>query len=97
MANAGLLVPQLGFLERLREVTDRLGSCSSSTSDLVPRLPRAAPNSASASSRSDHPGKIIGGGLAVGAFGGRSEVMNAYDHEAGRERSAMAAPSTPTR
>src|SRR5713226_1473332 len=53
MANAGLLVPQLGFLERLREVTDRLG-------------------------------KMIGGGLAVGAFGGRCEVMNAYDPRGGK-------------
>jgi glutamate-1-semialdehyde 2,1-aminomutase len=25
-------------------------------------------------------GKIIGGGLAVGAFGGRAEIMNLYDH-----------------
>jgi glutamate-1-semialdehyde 2,1-aminomutase len=31
MANAGLLVPQLGFLERLREVTSAWASCSSST------------------------------------------------------------------
>ncbi|HEX6774666.1 MAG TPA: aminotransferase class III-fold pyridoxal phosphate-dependent enzyme, partial [Methylomirabilota bacterium] len=29
-------------------------------------------------------GKIIGGGLAVGAFGGRAEVMNAYDPRGGK-------------
>lgn len=27
-------------------------------------------------------GKIIGGGLAVGAFGGRADIMNLYDHYA---------------
>jgi glutamate-1-semialdehyde 2,1-aminomutase len=29
-------------------------------------------------------GKIIGGGLAVGAFGGRADVMNAYDPRGGK-------------
>jgi glutamate-1-semialdehyde 2,1-aminomutase len=31
-------------------------------------------------------GKIIGGGLAVGAFGGRAEVMNYYDPRDGKGR-----------
>jgi len=31
-------------------------------------------------------GKIIGGGLAVGAFGGRAEVMNYYDPRGGKGR-----------
>src|SRR6266849_4399451 len=80
MANAGLLVPQLGFLERLREVTDRLGIML--IFDEVISF-RVSPGGAQArfGVRPDLTtlGKIIGGGLAVGAFGGRAEVMNYYD------------------
>jgi len=31
-------------------------------------------------------GKVIGGGLPVGAFGGRAEVMSVFDHRAGRPK-----------
>src|SRR6266852_9822438 len=87
MANAGLLVPQLGFLERLREVTERLGIVLIFDEVISFRVGRGG-----AQERFDiRPdlttlGKIIGGGLAVGAFGGRAEVMNYYDPRDGKGR-----------
>ena len=87
LANAGMLVPQLGFLERLREVTERLGILL--IFDEVISF-RVAPGGAQArfGVRPDLTtlGKIIGGGLAVGAFGGRAEVMNYYDPRGGKGR-----------
>ena len=87
MANAGLLVPQPGFLERLREVTERLGIVL--IFDEVISF-RVAPGGAQQrfGVRPDLTtlGKIIGGGLAVGAFGGRAEVMNYYDPRGGKGR-----------
>ena len=87
MANAGLLVPQPGFLERLREVTERLGIVL--IFDEVISF-RVAPGGAQQrfGVRPDLTtlGKIIGGGLAVGAFGGRADVMNYYDPRGGKGR-----------
>ena len=87
MANAGLLVPQPEFLERLREVTARLGIVL--IFDEVISF-RVAPGGAQQrfGVRPDLTtlGKIIGGGLAVGAFGGRAEVMNYYDPRGGKGR-----------
>jgi glutamate-1-semialdehyde 2,1-aminomutase len=87
MANAGLLVPQEGFLQRLREVTERLGIVL--IFDEVISF-RVAPGGAQQrfGVRPDLTtlGKIIGGGLAVGAFGGRAEVMNYYDPRGGKGR-----------
>jgi glutamate-1-semialdehyde 2,1-aminomutase len=87
MANAGLLVPQPGFLARLREVTERLGIVL--IFDEVISF-RVAPGGAQQrfGVRPDLTtlGKIIGGGLAVGAFGGRAEVMNYYDPRGGKGR-----------
>ena len=87
MANAGLLVPQPGFLERLRDVTERLGivlifdeviSFRVATGGAQQRF-GVRPDLTTL-------GKIIGGGLAVGAFGGRAEVMNYYDPRGGKGR-----------
>jgi glutamate-1-semialdehyde 2,1-aminomutase len=87
LANAGMLVPQPGFLERLREVTARLGILL--IFDEVISF-RVAPGGAQArfGVRPDLTtlGKIIGGGLAVGAFGGRAEVLNYYDPRGGKGR-----------
>src|SRR5262245_52483959 len=83
----GILPPRDGFLERLREVTARLGILL--VFDEVISF-RVAPGGAQArfGIRPDLTtlGKIIGGGLAVGAFGGRTDVMNYYDPRGGAGR-----------
>ncbi len=83
----GILPPREGFLERLREVTARLGILL--IFDEVISF-RVAPGGAQErfGIRPDLTtlGKIIGGGLAVGAFGGRAEVMNYYDPRGGKGR-----------
>ena len=85
MANAGLLVPQLGFLERLREVTDRLGIVLIFDEVISFRVSEGgAQERFGILPDLTTLGKIIGGGLAVGAFGGRAEVMNAYDPRGGK-------------
>src|SRR5215472_10824575 len=85
MANAGLIPPREGFLETLREATARLGILL--IFDEVISF-RVASGGAQArfGIRPDLTtlGKIIGGGLAVGAFGGRAEVMNYYDPRGGK-------------
>ena len=83
----GVLPPREGLLERLREVTARLGILM--IFDEVISF-RVAPGGAQErfGIRPDLTtlGKIIGGGLAVGAFGGRAEVMNYYDPRGGKGR-----------
>ena len=83
----GVLPPREGFLERLREVTARLGILM--IFDEVISF-RVAPGGAQErfGIRPDLTtlGKIIGGGLAVGAFGGRADVMNYYDPRGGKGR-----------
>ena len=87
MANAGLLVPQLGFLERLREVTDRLGIVLIFDEVISFRVSEGgAQERFGILPDLTTLGKIIGGGLAVGAFGGRAEVMNAYDPRGGKDQ-----------
>jgi len=87
LANAGMIPAREGFLDRLREVTTRLGILL--IFDEVISF-RVAPGGAQErfGIRPDLTalGKIIGGGLAVGAFGGRADVMNAYDPRGGRGR-----------
>src|SRR5882724_6531699 len=87
MANAGLLVPQPGFLERLREVTERLGIVLIFDEVIAFRVARGGAQQRFGV-RPDLTtlGKIIGGGLAVGAFGGRADVMNFYDPRDGKGR-----------
>jgi glutamate-1-semialdehyde 2,1-aminomutase len=87
LANAGMIPAREGFLDRLREVTARLGVLL--IFDEVISF-RVAPGGAQErfGIRPDLTtlGKIIGGGLAVGAFGGRAEVMNYYDPRGGGGR-----------
>ena len=76
-ANMGVVVPRDGFLETLRELADRYGSLL--VFDEVITGFRLGPGGAQGrfGVRPDLTclGKIIGGGLPVGAFGGRAEIM----------------------
>ncbi|OCA92382.1 glutamate-1-semialdehyde 2,1-aminomutase [Pseudobacillus wudalianchiensis] len=76
--NMGVVPPQPGFLEGLREVTKECGAllifdevmtgfrvgynCAQGFFDITPDLTCL--------------GKVIGGGLPVGAYGGRADIMN---------------------
>jgi glutamate-1-semialdehyde 2,1-aminomutase len=77
-ANAGLFLPQPGFYESLRRFCDQYGTLlifdEVMTGFRVAKggyqeLARIKPDLTAM-------GKVIGGGLPVGAFGGRSEIMN---------------------
>jgi glutamate-1-semialdehyde 2,1-aminomutase len=87
LANAGMIPVREGFLEGLREATARLGILLIFDEVISFRV-----GSGGAQQRFGiRPdlttlGKIIGGGLAVGAFGGRAEVMNFYDPRGGKGR-----------
>ena len=87
MCNAGLISPVEGFLPRLREVTERHGillildeviSFRTAWGGAQERL-GVRPDLTTF-------GKIIGGGLPVGAFGGRRDVMTFYDPRKGGAR-----------
>ncbi|MHC4914381.1 MAG: glutamate-1-semialdehyde 2,1-aminomutase [Planctomycetota bacterium] len=75
--NMGVVPPRPGFLEGLREICDRIGALLAF--DEVITGFRIAPGGAQErfGVRADLTvlGKIIGGGLPVGAFGGRRDVM----------------------
>jgi len=75
--NMGLVAPKRGFLETLREVTEKKGSLL--IFDEVMTGFRVAYGGAQSlygiSPDMTCLGKIIGGGLPVGAYGGRREIM----------------------
>jgi glutamate-1-semialdehyde 2,1-aminomutase len=75
--NMGLVAPKRGFLEALREVSDKKGSLL--IFDEVMTGFRVAYGGAQSlygiSPDMTCLGKIIGGGLPVGAYGGRREIM----------------------
>jgi glutamate-1-semialdehyde 2,1-aminomutase len=77
-ANAGLYLPKPGFLESLREICTRAGALL--VFDEVMTGFRLAPGGAQEifgiTPDLTAMGKVIGGGLPVGAFGGRGEIMN---------------------
>ncbi len=77
-ANAGLYLPKAGFLEELRSLCDEYDTLL--IFDEVMTGFRLAPGGAQEvfGIRPDLTalGKVIGGGLPVGAFGGRAEIMN---------------------
>jgi glutamate-1-semialdehyde 2,1-aminomutase len=87
LANAGLVPPAGDFLHRLREVTARLGMLLIFDEVISFRI---APGGAQAHFGVEPDlttlGKIIGGGLPVGAFGGRADVMSYYDPRGGQPR-----------
>jgi glutamate-1-semialdehyde 2,1-aminomutase len=76
-ANMGLVAPAPGFLEGLREACDRVGALL--VFDEVITGFRIGPSGASAVTGVTPDlwcfGKVIGGGLPVGAFGGRRDVL----------------------
>ncbi len=83
----GILPPADGFLQRLRALTEREGVLL--IFDEVISF-RVAPGGAQErfGVRPDLTtlGKIIGGGLPIGAFGGRAEIMAVFDPRGGRAR-----------
>jgi len=87
LANAGMIPVREGFLETLREATQRLGILLTFDEVISFRVGRGGAQERF-NVRPDLTtlGKIIGGGLAVGAFGGRAEVMNFYDPRGGKGR-----------
>lgn len=77
VGNCGLLVPTPGFLEGLREISQRYGALL--IFDEVMTGFRVALGGAQALYKVTPDltmlGKVIGGGVPVGAFGGRREIM----------------------
>ncbi|MCK5542608.1 MAG: glutamate-1-semialdehyde 2,1-aminomutase [Desulfobacterales bacterium] len=75
--NMGMVLPQQGFLETLREYTSKFGSLL--IFDEVMTGFRVAHGCAQSFFNIDPDitcfGKVIGGGLPVGAYGGRKEIM----------------------
>lgn len=77
-ANAGLILPQPGFLQKLRDITAKHGTVLIFDEVMtgfrlakggVQELEGITPDLTCL-------GKVIGGGLPVGAFGGRAEIMD---------------------
>ena len=83
----GILPPLPGFLERLREITARHGIVLIFDEVISFRVARGGAQERF-NVRPDLTtlGKIIGGGLPVGAFGGRADIMGAYDPRKGGAR-----------
>jgi len=77
-ANAGLVLPEEGYLEFLREITAKHGALL--IFDEVMTGFRVAPGGVQelygVMPDLTAMGKVIGGGLPVGAFGGRADVMD---------------------
>jgi glutamate-1-semialdehyde 2,1-aminomutase len=83
----GIIPPVDGFLERLRAVTERHGVLLIFDEVISFRVAMGGAQERFAV-RPDLTtlGKIIGGGLAIGAFGGRRDIMEYYDPRRGRAR-----------
>jgi len=78
VGNAGCIAPAAGYLEELREMSRRHGALL--IADEVMTGFRVAPGGACELYKLDPDlvtlGKIVGGGLPVGVFGGRRELMD---------------------
>ena len=87
LANAGLVSPAEGFLQWLREETERRGIVLIFDEVISFRVAWGGAQERFAI-RPDLTtlGKIIGGGLPVGAFGGRRDIMDFYDPRKGGPR-----------
>ncbi|KJR40279.1 glutamate-1-semialdehyde-2,1-aminomutase [Candidatus Magnetoovum chiemensis] len=83
VGNSGCVVPRGGFLEGIRELTDRFGVVL--IFDEVMTGYRVAYGGAQAlyGIKPDMTclGKVIGGGMPVGAYGGRNEIMSMVSPE----------------
>ncbi len=76
----GILLPQEGFLSFLREITHRYGIVLIFDEIIAFRLSyHGAQGYFGTVPDLTTLGKIIGGGLPIGAFGGRAEIMDAFD------------------
>ncbi len=77
-ANAGLYLPREGFLERIRELCDTHGVVLIFDEVMTGFRLGPAGYQGRCGVRPDLTalGKVIGGGLPVGAFGGRAEIMD---------------------
>jgi glutamate-1-semialdehyde 2,1-aminomutase len=77
-ANAGLILPQQGFLQFLREITAKHGTVLIFDEVMTGfRLGKAGVQGLeNISPDLSCFGKVIGGGLPVGAFGGRADIMD---------------------
>ena len=77
-ANAGLYLPEPGFLEGLRELSTRHGTLLIFDEVMTGFRLAAGGFQERCNIRPDLTalGKVIGGGLPVGAFGGRAELMD---------------------
>jgi glutamate-1-semialdehyde 2,1-aminomutase len=83
----GILPPRPGFLERLRAVTERHGIVLIFDEVISFRIaPGGAQERFGIRPDLTTLGKIIGGGLPVGAFGGRADILAAYDPRRGGAR-----------
>jgi glutamate-1-semialdehyde 2,1-aminomutase len=83
----GIIPPVDGFLPRLRELTERHGIVLIFDEVISFRVASGGAQERYGV-RPDLTtlGKIIGGGLPVGAFGGRADIMSAYDPRRGGAR-----------
>jgi len=77
-ANAGLILPQPGYLQKLRDITKQHGALLIFDEVMtgfrvakggVQEVEKIVPDLTAL-------GKVIGGGLPVGAFGGRADIMD---------------------
>ncbi|MFN0130047.1 MAG: glutamate-1-semialdehyde 2,1-aminomutase [Verrucomicrobiales bacterium] len=77
-ANAGLYLPEPGFLEFLREITQRHGALLIFDEVMTGFRVARGGYQELCGVRPDLScfGKVIGGGLPVGAFGGRADIMD---------------------
>ncbi len=84
--SGGMIPPALGYLRGLRELTDRFGALLLFDEIVTLRLSGGGLQEVEGVQPDMTAlGKIIGGGLPVGAFGGRAEVMRQFDPGAGSE------------
>ncbi len=87
---AGVIPPADGFLQALREVTARHGIVLIFDEVITFRLgPGGAQTLMGVTPDMTTFGKIIGGGLPVGAFGGRTDIMAVFDPRGGKPRVAQ--------
>ncbi len=87
---AGVIPPVEGLLQAIREVTAKHGIVLIFDEVITFRLgPGGAQALMGVTPDMTTFGKIIGGGLAVGAFGGRADVMAVFDPRGGKPRVAQ--------
>lgn len=84
---SGMVPAEPGFLEGLREITSELGIVLIFDEVISFRVARGgAQEHFAVTPDMTTFGKVIGGGMPVGAFGGRAEIMAVYDPSRGAPR-----------